>query len=85
MRRRHSGNPQRDAEFIRLQVDDQAKRAINKAVAKHKMSQTELATLLVERLNQMPDAVQAYILNFADKEAERIIAGHLAGVPARSA
>ena len=60
-----------------LPMGEQAKRAIDKAVAKHKITQTELATILVERLNQMPDAVQTYILNFADKEVGRIIAEHL--------
>ena len=79
---RHQTNPGRDAGFIRLQVDERAKQAMVKAAAKHKVSQTELATILVERLNQLPGIVQTYILNFDDKDAERIIAEHLAGVEA---
>ena len=75
--RRQRGNPERDAGFIRLQVDERAKQAMAKAAARHQMSQTELATLLVERLTRMPGVVQTYILNLDNKDAERAIAEHL--------
>jgi len=49
--------------FVRLQIAEDAKTALERQAARHGMSQTELASRVVAWLVRQPSVVQASILN----------------------
>lgn len=60
--------------FLRLQIAEDAKDALERQAARHKMSQTELASRLVSWIVRQSQTVQAAILNNIDRGLEEELA-----------
>lgn len=62
------------ASFIRLQIAEDAKNALEKQARRHNMSQTELASRLVMWIVRQPQVVQATVLNNIKTDLEEELA-----------
>ena len=72
----------RSSPFIRLQIADDSKDTLARESRRHGLSQTELASLLVEWLVQQPPVVQATVLNNIKNDMEDQLAEMLRGLAA---
>lgn len=60
--------------FLRLQISDDGKTALERQAARHGMSQTEIASRLVAWLVRQPPVVQASVLNNIDPGLQQDLA-----------
>ena len=72
----------RSAPFIRLQLADDAKPALAREARRHGVSQTALASRLVEWVVRQPPVVQATVLNNIKNDMEDRLAEVLRGLSA---
>ena len=70
----------RSSPFIRLQIADDSKDTLARESRRHALSQTELASRLVEWLVQQPPVVQATVLNNIKNDMEDQLAEMLRGL-----
>ncbi len=70
----------RSSPFIRLQIADDSKDSLARESRRHGLSQTELASRLVEWLVQQPPVVQATVLNNIKNDMEDQLAEMLRGL-----
>ena len=72
----------RTSPFIRLQISDDSKDSLARESRRHNLSQTELASLLVEWLVIQPPVVQATVLNNIKNDMEDQLAEMLRSLAA---
>lgn len=70
----------RSSPFIRLQIADDSKDTLARESRRHGLSQTELASRLVEWVVQQPPVVQATVLNNIKNDMEDQLAEMLRGL-----